>query len=423
MALQADRIRWRGTKPISIGSTSYTNGQSVLPAIQSNGKRKQQLIVDHDNSNVLEYLGRSKRLDVGSPLLINKVETQSADEVLKLTHYNTSGIKFYEQIGPMVPSTEYSFNLKELMDGTEAQARTFLDLRCPSSYPDLDLDAYGTTAISRVAPTSPVVDAASSLAELWSEGLKPYIDRDNLSQVFRNPADAYLFSQFAVSPLKSDEDALWEAYQSSRSILAQLKRDSGKWIRRRYEFDEVRSASKNVVENTYPVFADGRAPNINVAQRGTLQEISITTTNLWFSGAFTYHLPHIGWKRDLWLKDRLYGVRPGVDTGWNLVPGSWLVDYVVNVGDVMSNINAFGADGLVMPYGYVMCKQETVKHTSWLGQLKLDGNWTTKLITGTLRYTTMQRQPATPYGFGLSPGDLNGRQKSILAALGISLVT
>jgi len=161
-------------------------------------------------------------------------------------------------------------------------------------------------------------------------------------------------------------------------------------------------------------------PSAMLAQPGTLSQVTTTRIKMWFSGAFTYHLPKEGLSLKLAELDHLYGIVPGVDTLYQLTPWSWLVDYFANLGDVIENLNAFQGNGLVMPYGYVMAEKQITTH-SRLDFRVWDGfGYVPTSVNDTLTLTSKSRLPATPFGFGLSPGGLTAKQWSILAALGIS---
>jgi hypothetical protein len=119
--------------------------------------------------------------------------------------------------------------------------------------------------------------------------------------------------------------------------------------------------------------------------------------------------------------DYLYGIRPGLDTLWELTPWSWLVDWQSNVGDVLKNLSAFSSDGLIMPYAYIMCEQTSHKEYVMPIQYSDYGVWKDATLSVVVKAVTQQRRPATPFGFGVQLEQLTLKQGAILAALGISL--
>jgi hypothetical protein len=297
---------------------------------------------------------------------------------------------------------------------------------------DNSLIVKGTTAIARSAPTSPVWDGATALAELYGGGVlkPPYATKQNtLPKNFGeirevNPANEFLNYQFGYAPTASDILALRDAAKNSEKILAQLERDSGKVIRRKYEFPGETLASRTEESRSYPVYLGGGQPTIYECSAVFVSMQSKTVRTNRFSGAFTYHLPPKGtWGRKIAELDHLYGIRPGIDTAWNAVPFSWLADYWGNMGDVLQNVTAFAQDGLVMKYGYITSHTETTTTWQWSYGVSLESNpgvYTTRSGTSQQVSTSLTRMPASPFGFGPTGVPLSGRQKAIVAALGLS---
>jgi len=146
-----------------------------------------------------------------------------------------------------------------------------------------------------------------------------------------------------------------------------------------------------------------------------------TEVRKWFSGSFTYHLSSNAFLRNIQILDKAYGLVPGPDTAWALTPYSWLVDWFSNAGDVIHNLNAFSAGGLVMPWGYMMV--DTSTRTEYVLQTQVRNSasvFKPLVLTSTVIKRTRQRRRANPFGFGLTWDGLNPFQLSILAALGIS---
>jgi hypothetical protein len=150
---------------------------------------------------------------------------------------------------------------------------------------------------------------------------------------------------------------------------------------------------------------------------------------VWFSGDFTYYL--FGSDDDAFSKLRrsqeeireVYGA-VGPSTVWNLIPFSWAADWITNTGDVLTNIEAFARDGLVMHYGYIMERCEVhvdrVVRGAYLGDI--DPSLSTDLpseVRTSFSIIQMRRRKATPFAFGLNQADLTTRQWAILGALGI----
>lgn len=281
----------------------------------------------------------------------------------------------------------------------------------------------GATAISRVIPTNPAFSAAAAIGELRA-GLPSLPGKTALKAMGRPKgfAGEYLNLEFAIKPTLSDGRKLVEAHKKSEKILAQLYRDSGRLVRRRYSFPPEVEKTTERVTGVYPwgSFVD----DYNFG-RGTLERTTTTTRKFWFSGAFTYFFPkQEGWHRKIAELEKVYGVIPDAADLYQLTPWSWAVDWVSNTGDLVQNMTSFSQDSLVLRFGYIMCHTTYEVTETWTGPVMSNdesGAFRTRDLTTSWRYVSKQRQKATPYGFGLDTDGFTLRQKAIIAALGISM--
>lgn len=333
--------------------------------------------------------------------------------------YNSGGSELYYVKTLVVPSTTLANRIKDMAAASSSSTMlSLLGAYLPKGYTNPQLNALGAKAVSMYQPLNPVADTSTTIAEFLSE--RKFFKLPGTSD---NLAGEYLNYMFGVAPTVSYAQDLRDAIRGKEKILDQLHRDSGRWIRR----SGVVSKSKDTVTTTDTQFhrrpgTVGPGFNTYLASDGVLQTTTQTSTRVWFSGAFTYHLPREGTTmRTVAELDKLYGVKLNVDTAWELLPFSWLVDYKTSAGDALSNISAFSADGLVMPYGYLMATTERTNEYVWRGKLRdANGAWRTTEVYARDRQVVKQRVLANPFGFGLLPGDLSDRQLSILAALGLS---
>jgi len=287
--------------------------------------------------------------------------------------------------------------------------------------------ALGTTAIARTIPTNPVAGAAQFLGEL-REGLptipgSSYVNRGGLGGL----ADEYVNVEFGIKPIVSDLQKFGEAFRTSSEVLDQLERDSGRLVRRRYSFPEVREVSEpevlssNISYGSPPLRLAN--PSAFLQTSGRLTKQRVVTTRYWFSGAYTYYYDRGDSTRSRMKRTeqnlaKLFGLRLTPELLWELTPWSWLVDWKSNMGDAIHNFSAFHNDGLVMRYGYMMCHM-TISDTYLLdGVVYADG--TGGPLAQTFTTEVKKRVKATPYGFGLDPDAFTPRQWAILSALGIS---
>lgn len=296
----------------------------------------------------------------------------------------------------------------------------------------VELFALGGTAISRTLPTNPVGDAATFLGEL-REGLPHLIGESLVRPTAKRALKAqkagheYLNVEFGWKPLISDIRKFANGVKKHDQIVSQLSRDSGRNVRRRYEFPEQQT-SYNVQWNDNWALgtAEGGAfVTYLYAGPGTHYETFESSKKTWFSGCYTYHLPDynevFGVKRFLAEADKLYGVKLTPEVLWNLAPWSWAADWFANTGDVLNNLSQFSQNDIAMRYGYIMQEVKTSVRVTSVQPLK---EWSGRVVehhsTRTYTYTSKVRYPASPFGFGLAFSDFTPRQLAITAALGLS---
>jgi hypothetical protein len=283
------------------------------------------------------------------------------------------------------------------------------------------MNSWGTTAIARTSPTNPSFDLATFLGETVREGL-PRISglellRDRSKSLRSRAGGEYLNVEFGWKPLVRDLRSFAEVVRDTDNILSQYRRDAGRKIRRRYAFPVVYQAA--TLGNQ---FMPDLAYYANYAINGGGTTYRTKQQEVWFSGAFKYHLPLGSSAADKFARfrseaDKLLGISLTPDTVWNLSPWTWAIDWFTNAGDVMRNISNIGIDGLVLEYGYVMAR--TLSTHQYVYSTTRPGN---RVYSGSVRKVRedKRRTPATPYGFGLTTGDLTTRQKAILVALGLT---
>lgn len=164
-------------------------------------------------------------------------------------------------------------------------------------------------------------------------------------------------------------------------------------------------------------------------RKGAVSLILRTTKKTWFSGAFRYHLndgtdifsriDHTGQ-----VAARLLGARLDPASLWQAMPWSWLLDWFVDIGDIISNATAISLDGQLLQYGYLMrtttkemiiTTDAPVENVSTGGNTNSVGNLTANFV-----FQRKERIRATPFGFGLNPNSFSAQQWAVLGALGMT---
>lgn len=405
------------SRSVAAGSATYVKGNYWTDLFGPPTTKTVALYGEHQTirsvGNPYFLLGKTT-MDIGGPFLSHKITIDSnywEGKCSASPYAGQTNNPFYE--GRFYASPEAVDLLRKNRTNLAGEISSF----CPTDISDNSLDSFGATAISRVSPTNPLVDASQTLGELRSgkKGLP------SIPGTLGNIGDEYLNWVFGIQPSVDDVKGIYESASNAEKLLEQLERDSGRLVRRQYRppIETLPSSTQTIF--SAPVQPDGGAGQASYALNGDMKKVVTASKETWFSGGFTYHLPKSGWRRKLRELDYLYGLQPGADTFYNLISYSWFADWFINLGDVLKNLNAFSLDGLVMPYGYVMCHQVRQVSYTFPTAFRVGGNgWVPAVLSDTITYETKQRRPANPFGFGLTNEDLSSRQLAILAALGIS---
>lgn len=351
--------------------------------------------------------------DLGGPFYTRKVRVTDASH-LHLNVINDSSTRKESTNAYILPSP--NDNIVDANGNLRTSA--FPDY----SSSDEELEALGSTAVSLCNPVNPVFDASTAFAELFRDGLPTISGLQFLKERSASSVGSeFLNYQFGILPIIGDVKDLAKSIKTREAVLKQLRRDSGRLVRRSFEFPIERevvqesTSSGSVQTNLDTTFFKSTPLGIRSKQ------VRITRKR-WFAGAFTYHLPDSsefgGFSRMALEAEKLFGVIPDPADLWNLIPFSWTVDWFVNVGPILSNLSNLAKYGLVMPYGYMM-ENTIVEYSYTLNapSLKLGKPGPYTLV---ISDETKKRVKASPFGFGVTWDSFDTTQVAILAALGLS---
>lgn len=292
---------------------------------------------------------------------------------------------------------------------------------------ELTLDAWGAKAIAACKPTNSKADASVFLGEIFKEGLPQLVGstlwRDRTRSALKKGSSEYLNVEFGWKPIANDIRKFYYGVKNADTILQQYRRDAGRVVRRRYDFPPVVSQSEMLINDQAKVFTNPSSSYMfaDPSEYGKVYRIHKQYTKRWFSGAFTYYMP-VYESAVLTRMSQQYGHVLGLEltpeTVWNLSPWTWALDWVSNLGSVISNASDYASDGLVLRYGYIMEHSINTYIYTWAGKTGLRSK---ALPSDVILVTeTKQRRKATPFGFGLTWDGLSPRQLAIAAALGIN---
>lgn len=310
------------------------------------------------------------------------------------------------------------------------------------------LEAKGATAIALCSPDNRIAQVATAAGELLQRvpsvpGASLWKSRLQGLRAVAALGDEFLNVVFGVQPTVDEVLDFVKATDRFDEMLEQFIRDSGRVVRRSYHFPKEVSVTETVLNQTYSPMGSAKAvatpyganwfnlwygrthPGYETIRKRTVER------ETWFSGAFTYHLPHDFDSRDIGdrrrLTARLLGAKPDLNTLWQLTPWSWAVDWVSNASQFVENLQSYLDYGTILRYGYVMEKTTVTDTysagaTAWLPNPSDGGPNPPHPVVSpvTLRVTTKKRIQANPFGFGFSWEGLSSTQQAILAALGIT---
>jgi hypothetical protein len=310
-------------------------------------------------------------------------------------------------------------------------------------YTDIQMYGFGNKARSLVNPVNPAVSAGQDIGELRDLGGYPSLPGSAYWRAHRGyptlaaampdikerirvmralPGSEYLNVVFGWEPIISDLRASAIAAKETVKLLRQYERNRGKPVRRRFAFPVVVDGPVETdMGNSHSPYPPISSAFYN-RYFGNLHMQRTTTSQVWFSGSFTYYVtPGISPGKLAKYEaaaNKLLSSRLTPELVWQLTPWSWLTDWFFDIGAFIGNLDAMILDGSVMWYGYVMANRRTSDVYTLSGYgLK---NHDSPVLHQVFSTETKQRVRATPFGFGLSPNTFSMKQWSILAALGIS---
>jgi hypothetical protein len=298
-----------------------------------------------------------------------------------------------------------------------------------------ELASLGNKAIGRCAPSNPTADLTVMIGEIVKDGIPHLIGnafkswtKQSSKQRRKSIAEEHLNYEFGWKPLMSDLRKLSKALLHAEDIIAQYDRDSGKVVRRRYEFPDHESTSSRILREKTRPWMNPSGSGFDLDRNAVVDNKVILVTTIrrkqWFSGGFSYYIPprgstgKAGVARDVILAKKLLGLSLTPDTIWNLSPWSWAIDWFSNIGTSLENWSNWAIDGQVLLYGYVMEHVIASNTYTWVGPTGFVGKSTPPTVT--LSVERKVRRRASPYGFGIAWEQLSPRQIAIATSLGVT---
>lgn len=395
-------------------------------------------------NNLGDYGGpfKLKRFEFLQPVCEESFGTRNVTEAGYPYYYKVDDSKYKM---PIIYSAPFAF---PRLYGNPGEIQKEYD---SFDFPSTPLENYGPGAIRKFSPLKPGSQLGGALGELLNDGLpnlpfktirdllKSYPDSSVKRALNLGPAAGkeYLNYKFGYLPLLNDIRSIYHTWQKLDTMIKQVIRNNGRPVRRRGRIDLSSTSSSddwssigfNQLDTTgHTTLWLDQDLTTSMSRQTNIRE------DIWFSGSFRYYLPP-ELLEDKWsakAKLALFS-DPLPSTLYQLLPWSWLLDWFSNVGDVISLYSSqyLGELGpIYLDYGYLMrhrVKTETYKITMpGIYRLPVIAGSGSPEITyprkysGFLKYETMERVAATPFGFGLELSSLSLDQLKILTALGLS---
>jgi hypothetical protein len=330
---------------------------------------------------------------------------------------------------------------------------------------DAELVTLGTSFVKSTNPIQSQVDLLSSIAEAVVDGallpellgksiVSSIIDPRKRGDIIRSLGGEYLNYVFAYRPLADDAAKIGVLIDTVNGLVDQWIKDSGTIVRRRRKVPGVWQADNNRtlsydyssctglawrpsvpssiaggLDVQYPGWNDGTTPSSKMSLHGLAG--CRVSSEITFSAGYEFdfrplYLPSGGSAADLLhnaaLRADLTEIAFGLDPGsiakalYDATPFSWLLDWFVNIGDIIDNFRGLQSRGVQLLWGYIT---ETVTRESYFEYAltwKPSGDVFFR-TNGFFDQKSIRRIRATPFGFGTSFGSLSASQGAILAAL------
>lgn len=244
----------------------------------------------------------------------------------------------------------------------------------------------------------------------------------------KKAADRFLGVQLGWKPFVSDVVALLDTTINYDNYLQSAIERNGKWLQRRFSENELNSSDEVYATSSQGLSVSSySSPSFgpNYLTSASLRVYHETVTRVWYEGSFRYYYPEfekipphlLGAVVQLKRRLQLHGLRISPSYIYRVLPWTWLGDWFLNVGDLLTIAEDQMTERVVSRYMYLM--RQTITRYRYVLQ------WTT--VDGQSLSFTMfdgvdckrRAEQENYWSFSAAPGGLTPLQLSILAALGI----
>lgn len=280
-------------------------------------------------------------------------------------------------------------------------------------------------ALRDMRPTKPHAELATFVAELGDapRSVATLLANMRGQELSQGPIN-YMFG---IAPAISDIKSLAKAVSSSSRITNKFIENSGRTVRR------SRSWSEPAVVTTSSFDTGVWAPRYSTPSITFYAQVDLTRKvqrSYKVGAAYQYYVADSSGflsraARYRQMADHLLGSNLDAATLWELTPWSWLVDWSVDIGGLISYQEDVVDDSLVLRGGYssIFDRVTDTYKVTVSSNRDSDPSWAVSTPT-TLSFTTEayyrhKRRPADPFAWSPS-AEVTPRRAAILAALGLS---
>jgi len=247
-------------------------------------------------------------------------------------------------------------------------------------------------------------------------------------------ANEFLNQSFGWAPFLSSILDWTKILGHYENLVAKLTRQNGEPVRKKVVLDDetsstVLSSGTYAASGTsYPMPCYPTSWPVDFFVRAPAWELrEQNSRTAWAVGKFTYYRPEFDvtsqnneYYSD-WNKAKRFltitGLRISPSALYNIIPWTWLVDYVTDLGNWIDLLTDIWQDQIVAHYCFAM--QTTMKSRVFTNTLPLHAGTTS--LSFRRYFVSKQRDMAdNPFGFGLTLSNLSARQLAIIGALGLT---
>jgi hypothetical protein len=287
------------------------------------------------------------------------------------------------------------------LNSIHMEALDYFKSGCVEKHFDLAVDLIEWKQVATLLPS-----LSSTLKSLKKNFLKYSFDfKKDSKRALKDLSDLHLAYSFGVKPLVSDIADLITSVKALKEKVAWLRKNQGKPVKVAFSKDlsAVNRPSSVISSNSYRV-----------------EQYPVISYNCYYR-AYALLVYNVEALSDLELQLRILTRNFGLDKPatwvWELVPFSFVLDWVLKVGELIENLSP----SISLPYtfldvGYTLKIRETMCR-EWVFKFPYKGD--THHTMGPRTRTLFHRRPGLPISFSLATGDPGANQLALAISLAI----